>query len=353
MAEWTPGSLNGTLPTWEGDLAAWPTPDDVQAAAQPLVLRMLDRPVHLPPRCALTVDVEDWFDGLDLPPGQCQGYESRVVASTERLLAMLAAHGARATFFVLGRVAAAHPELVERILAAGHEVGSHGHAHQFAYRQTPDAFARDLDASLVALARAGAPEIRDFRAPFFSVTRRSLWALDVLAAAGILRDSSIMPALNPRYGIPTAPLGPNLIQTATGATIQELPVSCLGLGPLRVPFAGGFYLRAFPLRLVAAAIGWTLSRGRPVVLYLHPWELDPDQPRLPVPARIAATRYHRLHCTARKLDALLASFRWGTLAEVADGLSLTSALSRSEGRWRRRSGRGDATPLLGAESRAE
>jgi polysaccharide deacetylase family protein (PEP-CTERM system associated) len=298
----------------------WPTPDDIRAAARPLVLGPLDRPVLPPPRCALTIDVEDWFDGLDLPPGRRDRYDSRVVAASERLLAMLADHGVRATFFVLGRVAEAHPDLVERILAAGHDVGSHGHEHQFAYRSTPDAFARDLDASLAALARAGAPRIVDYRAPFFSVTRRSLWALDALAAAGIVRDSSIMPASNPRYGIPSAPLGPHLIRTARGHVIQELPVSCLGVGRVRVPFAGGFYLRAFPLRLVQAAIRWTLARGRPVVLYLHPWELDPKQPRLTLPTRIAATRYHRLDCTARKLDALLASFRWGTLAEVADGL---------------------------------
>jgi polysaccharide deacetylase family protein (PEP-CTERM system associated) len=298
----------------------WPSAADLRAAARPLARAPPDRLALVPPRCALTVDVEDWFDGLDLPPNRRDGHDSRVVAPTERLLAMLDAHGARATFFVLGRVAAAHPELVERIVAAGHDIGSHGHEHQFVYRLAPDSFARDLDASLLALDRAGAPPILDYRAPFFSVTRRSLWALDALAAAGIARDSSIMPATNPRYGMPSAPLGPHLIQTATESPILELPVSCLGLGRARVPFAGGFYLRAFPLRLVRAAIRWTLARGRPVVLYLHPWELDPEQPRLPLPARIAATRYHRLGCTARKLDTLLGSFRWGTLADVANAL---------------------------------
>jgi polysaccharide deacetylase family protein (PEP-CTERM system associated) len=215
-------------------------------------------------------------------------------------------------------VATAYPALVERILAAGHDIGSHGHAHEFVYRLTPDAFVRDLDASLLALRRAGAPEVLDYRAPFFSVTERSLWALDVLARAGILRDSSIMPAPNPRYGVPSAPLGPHQIATDSGRSILELPVSCLGFGRLRVPFAGGFYLRAFPLALVGAAIRWTLARGRPVVLYVHPWELDPEQPRLDdLPRPIAATRYHRLGCTQRKLEALLGAFRWGTLAEVA------------------------------------
>ena len=268
------------------------------------------------PRCALTVDLEDWFHGLDLPRSGWAGLESRVVAATTDLLALLAAHEARATFFVLGRVAEACPELVGRILAAGHEVGSHGHDHQFVYRQAPAEFARDLERSLGALDRAGAPPIRAYRAPYFSITRRSLWALDALVAAGIEVDSSIMPAPNPRYGIPDAPLGPHLIETAAGRPILEAPVSCLGLGPLRVPFAGGFYLRFFPRAAVRALVRRTLGAGRPVVLYLHPWELDPEQPRLTLPGRLAATRYHRLGSTAGKLASLLGAFAWTTLSDA-------------------------------------
>jgi polysaccharide deacetylase family protein (PEP-CTERM system associated) len=317
----------------------WPTAADIAATAAPLVLSARDRPANAwdasatpsfsrqPARCALTADVEDWFDGLDLPPGRRIGYESRVVAATDSLLALFAAHRVRATFFVLGRVAERHPALVERILAAGHDVGSHGHEHHFAYRLTPEQFARDLDASLIALRRAGAGYVEDYRAPYFSVTRRSLWALDVLARAGIVRDSSIMPAPNPRYGIARAPVGPHRIATGPGRSIFELPVSCLDVGGLRVPFGGGVYLRAFPLALVRAALHWTLARGRPVVLYVHPWELDPTQPRLDLPRRIAATRYHRLGCTRRKLNALLGGFRWGTLAEVAAAWSGEIAVS--------------------------
>jgi polysaccharide deacetylase family protein (PEP-CTERM system associated) len=305
----------------------WPTPADIRAAARPLDLSDLDRPIQAdrasrptpsaPVRCAVTVDVEDWFDGLDLPPERRARLDPRVVAATDSLLALFAAHCVRATFFVLGRVAEEHPAIVERILAAGHDVGSHGYQHQFAYRLTPDAFARDLDASLESLRRAGARPIQEYRAPYFSVTRRSLWSLDLLTRAGIARDSSIMPAPNPRYGIAGAPLGPYRIATAPTRSILELPVSCLALGPLRVPFAGGVYLRAFPLRLVEAAMRWTLARGRPIVLYVHPWELDPEQPRLTLPRPIAATRYHRLRSTRRKLNALLGAFRWGTLADVA------------------------------------
>ena len=276
-------------------------------------------PIEAPapsPRCALTVDVEDWFHGLELPESRWAGREPRVVDATVRLLDLLAEHDARATFFVLGRVAEAHPDLVGRILAAGHDVGSHGYAHQFVYRQTPDEFARDLDRSLVALARAGAPAVRAYRAPYFSITRRSLWALDVLAAAGIDLDSSIMPAPNPRYGIPDAPLGPHLIETLGGLPILEAPVSCLALGGARVPFAGGFYLRFFPRAVVQALVRRALAAGRPVVLYLHPWELDPEQPRVALPRRVSATRYHRLGCTRDKLAGLLARFRWTTLADA-------------------------------------
>ena len=275
------------------------------------------------PRCALTIDLEDWFHGLELPTLRWATLESRVVGATTRLLAVLAEHDARATFFVVGRVAEACPELVGRILAAGHEVGSHGHDHQFAYRQTPDEFARDLERSLRALDRAGAPPIRAYRAPYFSITRRSLWALDTLVAAGIELDSSIMPAPNPRYGIPDAPLGPHLIETAAGPPILEAPVSCLAVGPLRIPFAGGFYLRLFPRAIIRALIRRTLAEGRPVVLYLHPWELDPDQPRLTLPRRVAATRYHRLGSTAGKLASLLDAFAWTTLSDaLADDAAL-------------------------------
>ena len=273
----------------------------------------------LRPRCALTVDLEDWFHGLDLPASSWMGLESRVEAATIRLLGLLAEHDARATFFILGRVAEACPELVGRIRAAGHEIGSHGHGHQFAYRQSPDEFARDLEWSLRALDLAGAPPVRAYRAPYFSITRRSLWAFDALAAAGIEIDSSVMPAPNPRYGIPDAPLGPHLIESVAGRSILEAPVSCLGAGPLRVPFAGGFYLRLFPRAAVRALIRRTLAAGRPVVLYLHPWELDPEQPRLTLPGRVAATRYHRLGSTASKLVSLLGAFRWTTLSDALSG----------------------------------
>lgn len=295
----------------------WPTPAEAPDARLPLRRSALDSVEPPGPRCALTVDLEEWFHGLDLAPRRWAGLEERAVAATDHLLDLLAAHEARATFFVLGRIAEAHPGLVERILADGHEVGSHGHDHQFVYRQRPDSFARDLEASLIALRRAGAPEVVSYRAPYFSITHRSLWALDVLAQTGITRDSSIMPARNPRYGIPSAPLAPHLIQTPSGRSVMELPVSCLALGPARLPFGGGFYLRFLPLALTRAAIRHTMRQGRPVVFYVHPWELDPAQPRLRLPARVAATRYYCLGSTARKLTALLQELRWTTLDEVA------------------------------------
>ena len=302
-----------------GGSLPWPTPAEAPDAHLPLRRSALDSVEPHPPRCALTVDLEEWFHGLDLAPARWSGLEGRAVAATNHLLDLLAGHGARATFFVLGRIAEAYPDLVQRILVDGHEIGSHGHDHQFVYRQQPDGFARDLEASLVALRRAGAPDVVSYRAPYFSITRRSLWALDVLAQAGITRDSSIMPARNPRYGIASAPLAPHLIRTSSGRSLMELPVSCLALGPARLPFGGGFYLRFLPLALTRSAIRHTLRQGRPVVFYVHPWELDPAQPRLELPAQVAATRYYRLGSTARKLTALLREFRWRTLDELAAG----------------------------------
>jgi polysaccharide deacetylase family protein (PEP-CTERM system associated) len=300
----------------------WPTPAESPDAHLPLRRSALDSADAPPARCALTVDLEDWFHGLDLAPTRWPGLERRAVASTRRLLKMLAEHRVRATFFVLGRIADEHPELIEHILTDGHEIGSHGHDHQFVYRQTPDAFAWDLDASLAALRRAGAPDVVSYRAPYFSITRDSLWALDRLTEAGIVRDSSIMPARNPRYGIVSAPLAPYSIQTIAGRPLLELPVSCLAAGRLRLPFGGGFYLRFLPLVMIRAAIRHTLDQGRPVVFYLHPWELDPGQPRLRLPPQVAATRYYRLGSTARKLSALLEAFRWTPLGEVAADLPL-------------------------------
>jgi len=304
------------VPESERTALPWPTPAESPDAYLPLRRSALDA-AEPAARCALTVDLEEWFHGLELPPRRWSGLEERAVDATHTLLSLLAEHRARATFFVLGRIAEAHPRLVERILADGHEVGSHGYDHQLVYRQRPEGFARDLEASLLALRRASAPEIVSYRAPSFSMVRRSLWALDLLAEAGITRDSSIVPARGSRYGIASAPLAPRLIRTASGRPLMELPISCLALGPARFPFGGGSYLRLLPLPLFRAAIRRTLGEGRPIVVTIRPWELDPDQPRLRLAARVAAAHYYGLGSTAGKLAALLQEFRWTTLDAVA------------------------------------
>lgn len=264
---------------------------------------------------ALTIDFEDWYQGLEIPHGDWGQYEDRIGRSGRRVLEVLAAAGARATFFVLGYVAERHPDLVREIQSAGHEIGTHGYSHTLIYRQTPDLFRQELTRSLRVLEDLTGAPIRGHRAPFFSITKESLWALDILGELGLRYDSSIFPVKNYRYGIEDAPRWPHA-RDAAGRPLAEFPITTWRVAGLNVPVAGGAYFRIYPYwftRLALAAV----SRGdRPVVFYLHPWEIDPGHPRIPLPRRIAATHYFNLGATEGRLRRLLADFRFATMGEV-------------------------------------
>ena len=283
---------------------------------------------------ALSIDVEEHFqvhaferivrrDAWDRFP-------SRVVANVRRILRLLDRHKVRATFFVLGWVADRQPEVVREIAAAGHEIGTHGYWHELIYRQSRDAFADDLARSLDALRRAqadGGPErpVLGYRAPSFSITRRSLWALEVLAEQGLRYDSSIFPlAGHDRYGIADAPRFAH--RPLPG--LWEFPASTLRRLGRNWPVAGGGYFRLFPLWLTRGAIRAINAEGQPAVVYLHPWEFDPDQPRMtaaPLGARFR--HYVNLRRTEARLDALLGEFRFAPMREVfADRLAEDAAL---------------------------
>jgi polysaccharide deacetylase family protein (PEP-CTERM system associated) len=264
---------------------------------------------------ALTIDLEDWYQGLEIPHTRWAGYEERIVPAARRLLAVLDEAGARATFFVLAYVAERQPELVREIAAAGHEIGTHGYSHAFIYRQTPSLFREEMRRSIDLLEEITTQKVLGHRAPFFSITRQSLWALAVLGELGIRYDSSIFPVRNYRYGIANAPRWPHQIPAGEQALL-EFPISTWRLCGRNVPVAGGAYFRIFPYAFTRRAFRAINAQGQPVAFYLHPWELDPEHPRLPLPRRIALTHYVNLRATEGRLRRLLREFRFAPMKEV-------------------------------------
>ena len=265
----------------------------------------------------LSFDVEDWFHAYNyervIPREAWDACELRVQANTGRLLEILGRKGVRATFFVLGWVADRAPGLVRSILEDGHEVATHGYSHRRLIDLDAESFRADLRRSLDALDRAGATGVRGFRAPSFSVVRDTQWALDVLTECGLKYDSSIFPTgVHPDYGIPDAALRPHRIRE----NLWEIPMTVLQVLGHRMPVGGGGYFRLFPYSLTRWAMRQVNAEGRPVVVYLHPWELDPQQPRVPTPAWRRFRQTVGLGKTAERLERLLEDFRFAPLVEM-------------------------------------
>jgi polysaccharide deacetylase family protein (PEP-CTERM system associated) len=269
---------------------------------------------------AMTVDVEDYFhvsvfDGV-VPRHEWERLESRVVRNTERLLEVFDEAGVRGTFFVLGWVADRHPGLVRQIAAGGHEIASHGYAHRLVYDLTPTQFRDDVRRSKALLEEAGGVPVLGYRAPSYSITPRSLWAIDILIEEGYAWDASIFPIHHDRYGIPVSPRHSYVLERE-GGRLVEVPGSTVRLGSLNLPVAGGGYFRLLPY----AWTRWGIDRlnrteGRPAIFYLHPWEIDPEQPRLRT-SRLGRLRHYRnLDKTEGRLRALLSDFRFSTVTRA-------------------------------------
>ena len=274
---------------------------------------------------AMTVDVEDYFhvSGFAdrISPREWDDFPSRVVASTQRVLKVLDQHQTPATFFVLGWVADRFPDLVREIQKAGHEVGCHSYWHRLVYDLSPEEFRADLVASRNVLQDITGEPVRLYRAPSFSITRKSLWALEILAEEGFTGDSSIYPVYHDRYGIPDADPAPHRIQTSAGA-IDQFPGTALQLGPLRLPISGGGYFRLYPFRFSRFCLArYSRQSNRPFVFYIHPWEVDPDQPRLPGRFLSRFRHYQNLSTTEHKLNALLPRFRFSTMTDSLASIS--------------------------------
>jgi polysaccharide deacetylase family protein (PEP-CTERM system associated) len=280
----------------------------------------LAMPGRNPPRVRhfFTVDVEEHFhvNGFEpwVPREDWDRYPSRVALGTDRVLDLLARHGTHATFFTLGWVARRHPALVRRIAAAGHEIASHGDEHRRIPTLSPDEMRADVRRAKHALEDCIGAAVHGFRAPSFSITRGNEWALEVLVEEGHTYDSSLFPIRRPEYGYPGAMTEPHIIQTPAGP-ITELPLAVATFAGVRMPAAGGGYLRQFPLSMMQRALRQHESRGLPAMCYIHPWELDPEQPRIAVPWLARMRHYRNLEKVAPRLETLFGAFRFGSVRE--------------------------------------
>lgn len=269
---------------------------------------------------AMSVDVEDYFQVSAfervVTRAQWNGCESRVVKNTHELLEIFQHHGVRSTFFVLGWVAARFPSLVRKIADLGHEVASHGYHHELVYSLTPEQFREDVRRAKRVIEDAAGCRVSGYRAPSFTVTAASLWALDVLIEEGHDYDASIFPIHHDRYGIPDAPRFPYTIDRAAGS-IVEVPGSTVRLAGANLPIAGGGYFRLLPYAWTRWGIGHVnRTEAQPVTFYLHPWEIDPDQPRFKVSRTTAFRHYTGLGATRKRLDRLMTEFRFDSIASV-------------------------------------
>lgn len=269
---------------------------------------------------AITFDIEDYFQVETLRPliefDDWPRFELRVAQNVYKLLEILDAHGTRATFFVLGWISERTPDVVREIRRHGHEIACHGYAHRMIYEQTPEEFRQDVRRAKAILEDITGEKIVGYRAPTFSITERTLWALDILAEEGFDYDSSIFPVRHDRYGFPDWSRHIEVVKLRNGATITEAPPLTLRCFGLNLPAAGGGYFRLAPLWLSTFAIRRMNSEGHPAVIYLHPWELDPAQPRFPLPLLPRFRHYVNLATTEDKLRRLLASGSFASLCDI-------------------------------------
>ncbi len=280
---------------------------------------------------ALTVDVEDYFQVSAFSQRICRStwdaVPCRVEQSTDRILALFDACQVKGTFFILGWVADRFPKLVQRIATAGHEVASHGYWHQLVYDLTPEQFAGDLIRSRDAIGTACGVTATAYRAPSFSIVERSWWALDVLAELGFTVDSSVFPIRgHDRYGVPDAKQEIHQIATPHGA-LCEFPPSIWKRGRMNVPIGGG-YFRLCPLALTLKAIREVRKQGRPAMFYIHPWEIDPSQPRVKkIGVKTRFRHYVGVTKTERRLRRLLTTQPFDRMDNVIQSMTLPAPCS--------------------------
>ena len=271
---------------------------------------------------ALTIDVEDYFhvtafeQVIERQKWECM--ETRIERNCEKLLLILDEYKVKATFFVLGWVAERYPVLIRTIFNEGHEIASHGFYHKMITRQSQASFIRDIVAAKNVLEDITGNKVNGYRAPTFSIINSSLWALNILCEHGFTYDSSIFPIKHDRYGIPDANRFPHIITVNGTGSIKEFPPSTIKLFGWNVPIAGGAYLRFLPAEFIAWGIHQiNKAEKQPAIIYLHPWELDPDQPRIAINGLSRLRHYFNLSATERKLRYLIKRCNFTTLNKIA------------------------------------
>lgn len=284
-------------------------PNSPQATPQPTA-----------PLNAISVDVEDWLQSTIDPR---LPLTERFYRNTHKVLAAFADRGVRGTFFVLGLAAEKAPQMVREIQQAGHEVQSHGYGHELIYTISPDRFRADVDRAKKMLEDLTGQPITGYRAPAFTITQRSLWALDILVETGHTYDSSVFPVPLKRYGIADAPATPHRLRTPAGYEITELPVACLELVRRRLPTGGGGYFRLFPYFLLRRTVRQMNDRRQPATIYMHPYEYDPIEFReidYPVPWKMRLHQGLGRRGFPGKVDRLLTDFRFAAMRDVIASL---------------------------------
>jgi polysaccharide deacetylase family protein (PEP-CTERM system associated) len=279
---------------------------------------------------AVTIDLEDYYQVSAFASGVAvdawESFASRIEANTDRLLQILDAAGRKATFFTLGWVAKKYPRLVRKVAAHGHEIACHSNTHRLVYSMSPAEFRDDTRQAKELLEEAGGTAVRGYRAPSFSITGKSLWAFEVLADLGFRYDSSVFPVRHPNYGMPQAPRAPFAIKTASGS-IVEFPMPTLEMRGVRAPLAGGAYLRLLPYWYTRWGIRFINEKeNRSACVYVHPWELDSEQPRMKGSASARLRHYLGLRGAESKLRRLLQDFEMQPLGSLVEELGRESSL---------------------------
>ncbi|ABD79403.1 XrtA system polysaccharide deacetylase [Saccharophagus degradans] len=277
---------------------------------------------------AMTVDVEDYFHVSAfykvISQGDWDKWPTRVEENTLKLLDLFEQRKIKCTFFVLGWVAERFPELIRKLSEQGHEIASHGYSHQLVYTQTPEVFREETKKSKDILEQITQQPILGYRAASYSITRKSLWALDILDELGFEWDSSIFPVHHDNYGVPGSPTQPYTIELENGNKITEFPLTSAKVMGMSIPAAGGGYFRQYPYALSR----WLFERAsvnqtRPLIFYLHPWEIDPDQPRVPNASFKSKFRhYTNLHRCYGRLERMINDFNFGTIQQSLGSVNI-------------------------------
>ena len=265
---------------------------------------------------ALSVDIEDWYHGvIQIKHTEWHKYENRLEKNLDFILRLFRDRNIKATFFILGYIADKFPRLVERIMKDGHEIASHGYYHRPIFEKTKEEFRDDVARSKKAIEAISNVRVKGYRAPIFSVRKDTLWALDILSDLGFEYDSSIFPTKNFMYGIPDAPLRPYRVK---GGNIIEFPLSVIRILNTNFPISGGFYLRVLPYIFTKMGLFLYERKGWPAVIYMHPWELDVDKPKidLALPLKWKIIYEYNIDKMQRKFKSLIKDFEFTTMNEV-------------------------------------